>query len=129
MADGKTQLAEAKGIEKDGHLMAHTNGAVLQVAIIKAETGIENDLLDTDAPCRIDLTSELVAHHGDWVGAEIKIADFTDVSALDIAKDDRGIVCSDEAEDFVFVVSSRQVKDACAGLEASAGYGRVIGFN
>ena len=45
MAHRKAKFAEPEGIEEGGHLVADTDGAVLKIAIVKAQAGIEEDFL------------------------------------------------------------------------------------
>src|SRR4051812_27868897 len=129
MADWKAQCTQPKGVEKHGHLVAHTNRAVLQVAIIKAESGVEEDALDTIASRDLDLAGEIVPDLFDGVRAEIKIGNLAHVAALNVTNNDRGIVRCDQAIQFLRVRSAGEVQDVCAGFKAGAGNFQLVAFD
>src|ERR1044071_9555131 len=41
MANWKSKCSQSERVQKNVHLMAHANGAVLQIAVVKTKTGIE----------------------------------------------------------------------------------------
>ena len=55
VADGETEVAQAKGVEKNVHLMPHAHRAVLEIAVVKAEAGIEDDPFDAVALGELNL--------------------------------------------------------------------------
>ena len=97
MADGKTEIPQPERVQKNVHLVPHAHRAVLQVAVIKAEAGIKDDFLHAAALREFNLARKIIAHHRDRVGAQIEVADFTNVLARDITDDDGGIVRGDQA--------------------------------
>ena len=82
MADRKSQRPQPERVQKNGHLMPHAHRAVLEVAVIKAEAGIENDFPHAVALRNFNLPRKITAHHFDRIGTKIEIADFADVLAL-----------------------------------------------
>src|SRR6185369_571422 len=120
MADRIPERAQAESIQEHTHLMPHPNGAVLQVAVIKAEAGVDEDLLHAMPRGEFDLALEEIDHRPDGIGAEIEIADLADVVALNITKDDGGVVGGDQGEVFVEVSGAGQVQHVGAGLEPGA---------
>ena len=76
--------------------MPHAEGAVLQIAVVKAEAGIENDFFHTVALRDFNLPRKITAHHFNRIGAEIEIADFPDVFALHVTKNHRCVMRRDQ---------------------------------
>ena len=62
VTDRKTELAQAERVQENVHLMADAHGAVLQIAIIKAESGIEQDFFHAVALCDFNLAGKIIAH-------------------------------------------------------------------
>jgi len=56
---------------------------VLQVAVVEAEAGVDEDFSHRCAG-RFRLAGEVVAHHRRGVGGEVEIIDFANVSCLDV---------------------------------------------
>src|SRR5439155_1262698 len=63
MANGKAKTTEPERVQENRHLMAHPHGAVLQVAVIKAQPGIEQYLLHSCARGGVYLAREIIPHH------------------------------------------------------------------
>lgn len=129
VADGESERAESKSVKKNGHLMADTNGAVLKVAVIETEAGIEEDFVDAGAGRDFDLAGEVIAHYGDGIGAEIEVTDLADVFSLDVTNDYSGIMGSGHAEEFISVFSGSEIKNLRTGFETCTGNGGLIGFH
>ena len=106
--------------------MAHADGAVLEIAVIKAEAGIDEDFFDAVAGGSFDLAGEVVLHHGGGVRGEIEVADLANIFALHVTDDDGGIVGGHHAEEFVTAVGAGEVQDIGAGFKAGAGDGGLI---
>src|SRR5436190_8535044 len=109
--------------------MANANSTVLEIAVVEAETGIEEDFFDTNANSDFDLAGKVIAHLADWVGFEIKVTNFADVFSLDVAKDYSRIVGGGQAEEFVVIFGGSEIKNLCAGFEAGASDSRLIGLD
>ena len=62
MADRKTQRAQPERIQKYVHLVPHPDGAVLQIAVVKAQAGIEQDFLHAVALRDFNLARKILAH-------------------------------------------------------------------
>src|SRR5438105_4338496 len=67
VAYGKAERAQAERVQEDRHLVTNSNGAVLQVAIIKAEARIENYFFDAMARGALDLAREIITHFLDRI--------------------------------------------------------------
>src|SRR5437899_2841415 len=76
MANGKAKTTEPERVQENRHLMAHPHAAVLQVAVIKAQPGIEQYLLHSCARGGVYLAREIIPHHRHRIGAKIEIAHF-----------------------------------------------------
>lgn len=126
VANGESEGTKAERIKKNGHLMADANGAVLKIAVVEAEAGIEEDLFHASAFGNFDLAGEVIAHHADGIDAEIEVSNFADVFALDVANDHRGVVGGGEAKEFIVMFSGSEVENFCAGFETGASDGRLI---
>lgn len=109
--------------------MADANGAVLQVAVVEAEAGIEEDFFDAGARGDIDLAGEIIVHHADRVGAKVEVSDFANVSALDVAKDYCAFVCSGNVEEFLVVLSGCEIQNSGAGIKTRPGDSQLISFD
>src|SRR5947208_10540737 len=68
MADRKTERPQPERIQKDAHLVAHANRAVLQVAVIKTQAWIKEDTLDTVTCSELYLARKKIAHRFNRVG-------------------------------------------------------------
>ncbi|MDB6123872.1 MAG: hypothetical protein JWQ71_2865 [Pedosphaera sp.] len=64
----EAEFAEAEGVQKSGHLVTDADGAVLQVAIVKTEAGIDEDFFDAVADGDFNLAREIFFHHGGGIG-------------------------------------------------------------
>src|SRR5205807_2564909 len=62
VANREAQRAQPEGVQKNRHLMPNAHRAVLQVAIIKAQAWIEENLLHAVARGDFDLPSKIIAH-------------------------------------------------------------------
>lgn len=129
VADGKTKGAKAKGVEEDLHLMADAGGAVLEIAVVEAEAGVEEKFGGAASLGAFDKAGEMVAHGGNDIGAEGEVADGAGVFALDVAEDEGGVVRGDEMEKVVRGGVAGPIEDAGAGFEAGAGEGDFVGFD
>src|SRR5579863_4074374 len=67
----------------------------------------------------------MVAH----AGVEIKIAYFTHVGALHVAKNESRFMFGDEAKEIIALWITSQVNDFGPGLKASARNFQIVGFN
>src|SRR5438067_29527 len=84
MANGKAKRTEPERIQENVHLMTHAHGAVLQVAIIKAQPGIEEYLLYSCARRTLNFPRKIFLHHCHSIAAEIEITHLTDIFALHV---------------------------------------------
>ena len=64
MANWETQCAQPERVQENVHLMSHTHGAVLEVAVIETEAGVQEkfsprrcELSDFDLPRKINRAS------------------------------------------------------------------------
>ena len=76
-----------------------------------------------------NLSGELLTHLFNRISAEIKIANLADIFPLHMTDDDRGIVVSDQAEQFVTALRAGKIEDIGAGFEAGARDRWVVGFD
>ncbi len=128
VADGKSQRPQPERIEENFHLMPHAYGAVLQVAVIETEARIEQDFLHAVALRDFNLARKVFAHLFNRIAAQIEIADFTDIFALDVTDDDRGVVRGDHAEKLIAAFRAGEVQDIRAGFQARARDGGLSRF-
>src|SRR5437762_951422 len=87
MANREPQYPQAEGIEENGDLVAHPQGAVLQVAVIEAQAGIKQDFFYAITSGHFDLAREIVAHPPDRIDAQFEVSHFPDIGSLHIAND------------------------------------------
>ena len=120
VADWKSQRPQPECVQENVHLMPHAHHAVLQIAVIKAEAGIEDDFFHTVALRDFNLPPKIAAHHFNRVGAEIEIADFTDVFALHVTKNHRRVMRRDHAEQLIAAVRAREIQNVRARFETGA---------
>ena len=92
VANRKAERAQPKCVQEYIHLVAHAHQAVLEVAIIKAQTGIDHNLFHADANGQFDLPGEIVTHLGDGLRAQIEIAHLANIRTLQIANNYRRAV-------------------------------------
>ena len=88
VANGKTQGSQPKGVQKNGHLVTHADRAILQVSIIKAQPGIDEDSLNATAGGDFDLSGKLILHQPNRIPAEVELANFSHVPALHVTNYD-----------------------------------------
>src|SRR5208282_1712374 len=74
VADWKTERPQPERVQENVHLVPHADGAVLQVAVVKAEAGVQDNSLHAAALRNFDLSRKILAHHFNRVGAQIEIA-------------------------------------------------------
>ena len=60
VANRKTKRAQPKSIQENVHLMSHPHRAVLQVAVIKAEAGIEEDFFHAAFLSQLNLSPKKI---------------------------------------------------------------------
>src|SRR5690349_22901914 len=87
VANGKSERTQPECVEEGAHLVADANGAVLQIAVIKAQPGIDQDSGHAIASGGLDFTGEVVLHQTNGIFPESEIADLTNVGTLDEAED------------------------------------------
>ncbi len=129
VTDRETQLAQTECIQENIHLVPHKHSAVLQIAVIKAKAGIDEDFLDAIALSTFNLPREKFSQHRNRVGAQIEISHLADVFPSNVANDDGCIMGGDHAKDFLGSRSAGEVQDICARFETRARDGRLIGFD
>ena len=126
VADGETQRSQAEAVQENVHLMAHPHGAVLQVAVVEAESGIYEDAFHAVALGDLDLAREEFMHHRNRICAQVEVADFADIFALHVTDDHGGIVGGHGAEQFIRAFRAGEVEDIRSGFKARAGDGGLI---
>src|SRR4051812_5536036 len=109
--------------------MPHADGAVLQVAIVKSEARIDQNLLDSAFGSELGLPPEIVVHQLHWIGSKIELRDLAHIWPLDVADDDGGAMRGDHPVDFFGAARSGEIDDSGAGFQGRPGYGGVIGFD
>src|SRR4051812_45558261 len=102
--------------------MPHTDGAVLQVAIVKSKAGIDHDLLDAAFRSEFGLSAEIVNHQFHRVAPKIELRDLAHVWPLDVADNDRGAMRGDHPVDFFGAARSSEIDDPGAGFEGRPGH-------
>ena len=116
-------------MEENAELVAHARLAVLQVAVVEAEAGIDPDARDAGARRGFDLPGEIIVEQVDGIAGEIEVGDLAHVGALDEAEDDAGVVVRDLVEDFRCVDGAGEIKNAGAGAQGLRGDIDVIGLD
>ncbi len=129
VADRVAEGAEAEGVEEGFDLVLDADGAVLEVAVVEAEAGIDEDFFDAEVAGHFDLAFEVGAHDRDGIVGEFEVANFADVLALDVADDDGGVVFGDEAIHFFHVGVAGEIENGGAGFEGGFGDGGLVGFD
>ena len=74
--------------------MANARRAVLQIAIIKSQTGIEKDFFNAATLRDFNLPRKKIFQHLDWIAAQIKIVNFAHIFSGDKTNDNGSIVRS-----------------------------------
>ena len=120
VADWKSQRPQPERVQENRHLVLYAHRAVLQIAVIKAEAGIENDFFHVVALCDFNLPGKIFTHHLNRVGAEIEIVHFADVFALHVTKNHRRVVIRNHAEQLIAAVRACEVQNVRARLKARA---------
>src|SRR5688572_13412819 len=92
VTDRKPKSPQSKCIQEDVHLVSHAHAAVLQVPIIKAQAGIDQNFFHTRTRRSFNFTTEISPHQLDGIATKIKISDLADVAALHVTNDDAGVV-------------------------------------
>src|SRR5208282_413542 len=126
VADWKTERPQPERVQENVHLVPNADGAVLQVAVVKAEAGVQENFLHAVTLRDFDLSRKILAHHFNRVATEIEIADFADVFALHVTKDHRRTVVGDHSVKFVTAVGAGKIQNVCAGFEAGPRDGGLI---
>ncbi len=101
--------------------MPHPHRAVLQIAVIKAEAGVEDDFPHAVTLRDFNLPAEVSAHHFNGIGAEIEIAHFADVFALHVTNDDRRVVRGHLAIQLVGGFRAGEIQNVRARLPGTRG--------
>src|SRR5688572_4297165 len=120
VADGVAESAEARGVQEHVHLVAHADGTVVQIAVVKAEARIDEQLLQVGFFGALYFEDEIFVHEVYRVGIEVEIAGFADVAALNVADNDGGIEVAREPVKLGGVFGAGEINNAGAGLEAAA---------
>lgn len=120
--------AEAEGVEESFHLVLDAHGAVLEVAVVKAQAGVDEDFFDAEVAGHFDLAFEVGTHGGNGIVAQFEVADFANVFSLHVTDDDGGIVFGDEGINFFDVGVAGEIEDSGAGFEAGARHSGLVRF-
>src|SRR3989442_1484658 len=99
----KPERPQTERVKENTHLMSHPQGAVLEVAIVEAQTGIKEDSFDPVPTGDFDLARKIIVHPSDRIGAQFKVGYFADIRSVHVADDDRGVVGGNEPEKFLGV--------------------------
>jgi len=129
MADGKSQLAQTKCLQKRHHLVPHAHGAVLQIAIIEAQPWINQDFLHPVFLGQVRQTGKIIPHPPDDVPAQIEVPDFSHIEASHETEDDGRFMCRRHAEYFSRLLRAGQVDHFGARLQAGSRDLRLISFD
>src|SRR5436309_5854990 len=111
MANRETEFAQAKGVEEHLHLMPHPHAAVLQIAVIKAKSRIDEYLLHSRFSREFHLSGKVVIHQQNWIFSEAEIADIPDILSLDVADDDSSIVGRDQVINLIQRDAAGEIHD------------------
>src|SRR5437867_3384064 len=65
MTDRKTQSAQPNRVQESPHLIAHTDGTVLKIAVVESKPRVQENLVRPLARRRLDLSSEIILHQAD----------------------------------------------------------------
>ena len=117
VADGKAEFTQPERVQKDVHLMPDAHRAVLQIAVIETQAGIEDDFFHAVALRDINLPRRNNRASSDRIGAQVKVAHLADVPAPHETNDDGGIVRGDHTEHFGRRRAAGEIQNVCAGFE------------
>ena len=120
VANREAEFAQPERVQENIHLMPHAHRAVPQIAVIETEARIQKYLLHAAAPGDFNLAREIIAHHRNGVGVQIKVADLADIPALHEANNHGGIVRGHHFEKFGCSRAAGEIQDVRAGFEARA---------
>ena len=129
LADGPAEGAEAEGMEEGFGLVADAIGAVLEVAVVEAETGIDPKGGDAGGGGAVDLPLKVFPQGGGVVGGADEVADCTDIGPLHVAKNDSSPVGCNHVIDLIGRTRAGEVDDGGAGFQTGAGGGGLVGFD
>ena len=129
VTDGPTEGAEAEGVEKGFGLISDSGSAVLEIFVVKAQSGIDPDGVDTCLDSTIDFAAEVVEQSSRMIGGVNEIPYGTDIFPLDIAEDDPGPVSGDGAVQIVGWPRTGEIEDGGTCFEAATRDFGLIGFN
>lgn len=129
VADGPAESTQAERVEKSFGLIANAGGAVLEVAVIKAEAGIDPDGVNAGLKGAIDLAAKIIEESGGVVRGVKKVTDGADILSLDVTENDARTMLSDAAIDIIGRARARQVENGGAGFEATARDGWVVSLD
>jgi len=97
-----TQRPQSKRMQKRPHLMLHPHRAVLQVAVIKAQSRIDYNFVQAFFDCRLRLTQKIVLHRRNHI-LQIKIFRLPHIASLHITNNDPGRMLCRQGKDFLRV--------------------------
>ena len=129
MANREAERAQPERVQEHLHLVANPHRAVLEVAVIEPQPGINEDLSNAVPGRRFDLARKVIPHQGHRIRGETEIAHLARVPALHKADNHRRVVRRNHPEDLVAVVAPGEVQHVGPGFEAGARDGRLVGFH
>lgn len=129
MADRPAEGAESETLQEGLRLMPDAVAAVLKIAVIKSETGIDPESGDAGCTGAVNFPLKIVAEGRGVVGGMHKIAHLANVGTLHVAKNDARPVVGDHAVKLLRGAGAGEVENRGPGLQTGAGGGGLVGLD
>ena len=129
MADRIAERSQSEGVEKDVHLVADSEGTILKIFVIEAESWIDEQFLQRELLRLFNLAAEIIVHGANRIAAQVVVSDFADVAALDKTNNYARIKILGHPVEVLALFAAGKVDQGSAGFEALARDGQAVCFD